>query len=300
MNAVSSGRTGRADGHPPPGPPANLARPGSDPGSRLPLRLNPLRLAVTSAPRAAGYLGLYLLVSWLVFAVAFSALTTVAVLCITVIGIPLLAMVPALVRGCGNVERGMLRLAYRQPVPASERTEVPGGMLATIRARWHDGATWREIAYLVGLWAPLYCLDTIVLTVWLSFLAAVTMPIWYWAPAHANLAYVHGDQPDRGIPIGYFPHGVHGAGIIGLYVNSLPTALLAAAVFLILLLAFNYVLVATARMHARLAALLLTAPGDPLAAAREVLAAPGPLGQLAPSQNGIARTPRPGTAGQES
>lgn len=293
MNAVSSGRTGRADGHPSPGHPGSLSRPGSDPGSRLRLRLDPLRLAVTSAPRAAGYLGVYLLVSWLVFAVAFSALTTVAVLCITVIGIPLLAMVPALIRGCGNVDRGMLRMAYRQPVPASERTEVPGGMLATIRARWHDGATWREIAYLVGLWAPLYCLDTIVLAVWLSFLGAVTMPIWYWAPTHANVAYVHGAQPDRGIPIGYFPHGVHGPGIIGLYVDSLPRALIAAAVFLVLLLAFNYVLVATARMQASLARLLLQAPDDPLAPAREVLAAPGPLGPLAHPQNGVTRARRP-------
>jgi hypothetical protein len=292
MNAVGSGRSGGADGHSSPGDRRDPGLLASDPGPLLRLRQDPLRLAVTSAPRAAGYLGLYLLVSWLVFAVAFSALTTVAVLCITVIGIPLLAMVPALIRGCGNVERGMLRMVYRQPVPASERTEVPGGMLATIRARWHDGATWREIAFLVGLWAPLYILDTVVLAVWLSFLSGVTLPIWYWAPRHTNWGYVHGVEPDKGIPIGYFPHGVHGHGIIGLYVNSLPRALIAAAFFLVLLLAFNYVLVATARMHASVARLLLHASDDPLAPVKEVLAAPGPLGPLAHPQNGAARAGR--------
>ncbi|HEY2552584.1 MAG TPA: sensor domain-containing protein [Streptosporangiaceae bacterium] len=292
MNAAGSSQTGRADGHSAGGNRMNPGRSGV-PGQRLRLRQNPLRLAVTSAPRAACYLGMYLLVSWLLFAIAFSALSTVAVLCITVIGIPLLAMVPVLIRGCANVERAMLRMVYREPVPASERTEVPGGMLAHISARWHDGATWREIAYLIALWAPLYCLATAVLAIWLSFLGSVTMPIWYWAPRHYNLGYVAGGQPAKGIPIGYFPHGVHGRGIIGLYVNSLPTALLAAVLFLVLLLAFNYVLVATARLHAKVARSLLHAPDDPLAPAKEVLAAPGPLGPLVHPQNGVARAGRP-------
>ena len=119
MNEVSSGRSGSPGGPRLSGHRQGRARPGSDPGTRLKLRQNPLRLLVTSAPRAAGYLGLCLLVSWLLFGIAFSALTVAAVLSITVIGIALLAMVPVLIRGCANVERGMLRLAYREPVPAS-------------------------------------------------------------------------------------------------------------------------------------------------------------------------------------
>ena len=49
-----------------------------------------------------------------------------------------------------------------------------------------------------------------------------------------------------------------------------------------LFLLFNYVLVLTARMHARVAGALLRAPGDPLADAKEVLTHPGPLGKLHP------------------
>ena len=66
-------------------------------------------------------------------------------------------------------------------------------------------------------------------------------------------------------------------------------ALLAAACFLVLFLLFSYVVVLTARAHAWTAQSVLSAPADPLAPAREVLAGPGPLGPLtARIQNGAA------------
>lgn len=123
------------------------------------------------------------------------------------------------------------------------RAYLPGGPgpaprgWARARAAWRDG-TWRELGYLAGLWIPLYTLDTVVLAIWLTFLAGITLPAWYWAP--------------RG----------------------------AAAGFAVLFLLFNYVLVATARMHGRVARSLLGPPPDPLAAAQSVLAKPGPLGPL--------------------
>jgi hypothetical protein len=64
-------------------------------------------------------------------------------------------------------------------------------------------------------------------------------------------------------------------------VDTLPKALLLAAVCLVLFLLFNYVLVATARAHAVVAAALLRAPADPLAEAKAVLAHPGPIPPLA-------------------
>jgi hypothetical protein len=67
------------------------------------------------------------------------------------------------------------------------------------------------------------------------------------------------------------------------YVDSLPKALLTAAACLVLFLIFNYVLVATARAHARIARALLRGPIDPLAAAKDVLARPGPLQAISPS-----------------
>ena len=75
----------------------------------------------------------------------------------------------------------------------------------------------------------------------------------------SGIATVHGVQ------LGYFPNGPHGHPSWGLYVDTLPKALLVAAVCLILFLLFNYVLVATARAHAAVARALLGARGRPAA-----------------------------------
>ena len=131
--------------------------------------------------------------------------------------------------------------------------------MAQVRTRWRDPATWREVAYLIGLWPLLFALDTVVLTVWLTLLAGVTLPAWYWAP-RGNVAELHRRGPAHGVPLGYFPHGPHGPGSWGLYVDTLPKASLAAACFLVAFLLFNYVLVLTARAHARIARALLRAP----------------------------------------
>jgi Putative sensor len=250
-------------------------------GTRLRLYRNPLRLAVSpSLWRAAWFLAVYVFaVGWVLFAVALTATVTAAVLLITLAGIPLLVAAAAVLRGCADVERGRLRQVLAGPVRAGYRP-AGGGLLAEARTRWHDPATWRDVAYLVGLWAPLFVLDTIVLSVWLTFLAGVTLPAWYWAPrGNAGLGYTS-PTTVHGVTLGYFPHGPHGPGGVGLYVDSLPKALLAAAGFLVLFLIFSYALVATARAHASVARVLLRAPADPLAPAKEVLAGPGPLGPL--------------------
>ena len=250
--------------------------------TRIPLRRNPLRLAVSASPwRAAWYLAGYVFVTgWLLFSVAFTATVTAASFLITLAGIPLLAGAAGVVRGCANAERRRLRQVLATPVRGSYRQVTEPGILAQARTRWRDPATWHDVAYLVGLWLPLGLLDTIVLSVWATLLAGITLPLWYWAPRGTDIVgYVHGTRV-HGVAIGYFPHGPNGRGSIGLYADTLPRALLAAAIFLVLFLIFNYVLVVTARTHARVARSLLRAPADPLAEAREVLKRPGPLGSL--------------------
>jgi Putative sensor len=250
-------------------------------GTRLRLYRNPLRLVVSpSLWRAAWFLVVYVFaVGWVLFAAALTATLTAAVLLITLAGIPLLVAASAVLRWCADVERGRLRQVLAGPVRAGYRP-ASVGLLAGARARWQDPATWRDVAYLVGLWGPLFLLDTIVLAVWLTFLAGVTLPAWYWAPrGNAGIGYTS-PTTIHGVALGYFPHGPHGPGGVGLYVDSLPTALLAAAGFLVLFLIFSYVLVPTARAHAWVARSLLRAPADPLAPAKEVLAGPGPLGPL--------------------
>jgi putative sensor protein len=257
-------------------------RSGAAGDTRLRLYRNPLRLVFSASTWvAAGYLACYVFVTgWVLFAVAFTATVTAACFAITLAGIPLLVAAAGVLRGCANVERGRLRGMFPEPVQGGYRKVTGMGIMAQVRTRWHDGATWRDVAYLIGLWPPLFILDTIVLSVWLTLLAGITLPLWYWAPrGNAGLGYINGTRV-HGVVLGYFPHGPNGAGHVGLYVDTLPKALLAAAAFLVLFVLFNYVLVLTARAQARIARSVLRAPVDPLAEAKEVLTRPGPLGPL--------------------
>jgi Putative sensor len=262
----------------------NATKRGQAEPARTPLRLyrNPLRLAGSASPwRAAWYLAVYVFATgWLLFAVALTTTVTAAALAITLAGIPLLVAAAGVLRACAEVERRRLRRVLGTPTRGGYQPVTGKGVVAQLKTRWRDPATWHDVAYLIGLWVPLLILDTLVLAVWLTFLAGVTLPAWYWAPhGNAGIGYTS-ETTVHGVTLGYFPHGPNGPGGVGLYVDTLPKALLAAAGFLVLFLIFNYVVVITARAHATVARFVLRAPADPLAEAKDVLAAPGPLGPL--------------------
>lgn len=241
--------------------------------SKLSLRREPIRLVLSRGPWAAArYLLGYLAVGWALFAIALSTAVGGAGLSITLAGLPVLAAAAATIRWCADVERARLRPMVDGPVVGRYRQVAGSGIMARLRTRWRDPATWRDVAYLVGLFVPLLALDTIVLAVWLVFLAAITLPIWYWAPWQT----IHGVRY-HGYDLGYHPNGPHGPGGWGLYVDALPKALAVAGVCLILFLIFNYVVVLTARAHAAVARGLLGPAEDPLRQAKEVLDRPGPL-----------------------
>lgn len=241
--------------------------------SKLSLRRDPIRLLLSRGLwRSVWYLLGYLAVSGVLFAIAFTVAVTGAALSITLAGLPVLIAAAATIRWCADVERARLRPMVDGPIAGSYRQVVGSGVMAQLRTRWRDPATWRDVAYLVGLFVPLLVLDTIVLAVWLAFLAAITIPIWYWAPWQS----IHGVRY-HGYQLGYFPNGPHGPDHWGLYVDTLPKALAVAGVCLILFLLFNYVLVLTARAHAAVARGLLGPAEDPLRQAKEVLDRPGPL-----------------------
>jgi len=229
--------------------------------------------------RAIGYLSGYLVLGGLLFAIALSVVTTVGVLSFTLFGIPLAIAAAAAVHWCAGAERWRLLAVFDAPVEASYPPLPPQGLLTRARACWTDRATWREFGYLIGLFAPLYALDTAVFAIWALFASWITLPLWYWAPwtDYRGINY-HGYQLGF-----YFPHGPDGPGTVGVFIDTLPKALIAAAVGLVGVLIFNYVVVATARMHARVARALLRPPADPLAAVKAALGAPGPLGPLYPN-----------------
>jgi hypothetical protein len=241
--------------------------------SQLSLRRDPIRLLLSSGLwRCVWYLLAYQVVGWVLFAIALSAALTGAVLSITLAGLPVLVAASAAIRWCADVERARLRPMVTGPIAGTYRQVAVSGVMAQLRTRWRDPATWRDIAYLLGMFVPLVALDLIVLTLWLVFLAGITLPAWYWAPWQT----IHGVRY-HGYQLGYFPNGPHGHPAWGLYVDTLPKALLTAAACLILFLLFNYVLVAIARAHAAVARGLLGPAEDPLREAKEVLDHPGPL-----------------------
>jgi hypothetical protein len=172
------------------------------------------------------------------------------------------------IRACADAERRRLRLIWPEPVHAAYapddgpyRGSYPGlGALARAGARWRDPVLWRDLGYLVALWLPLAPLDVTVLSVWTALLAGITLPFWYWLPRGTEaVGYVHGGTV-HGLPIGYFPHGPAGPGGVGLYIDTMPRAVLAAAISGALFLLFNYLLVRAARAHAGAARALLGAP----------------------------------------
>jgi hypothetical protein len=241
--------------------------------SKLSLRRDPIRLVLSRGPWAAAwYLLCYLVVGWALFAIALSTAVAGAGLSITLAGLPVLVAGAAAIRWCANVERARLRPMVGGPVAGSYRQVVGSGVMAQVRTRWRDPATWRDVAYLVGMFVPLLALDAIVLAVWWASLAGITLPIWYWAPWKT----IHGVR-FHGYDLGYHPNGPRGPGGWGLYVNTLPEALAVAAVCLVVFLIFNYAVVATARAHAAVARQLLGPAVDPLRQAKEVLGRPGPL-----------------------
>jgi len=226
---------------------------------------------------------------WMLFAIAFTAAATGAVLSITLAGIPVLIGAAAVIRWCANCERARLRAMDCGPVEGHYRDVTGSGVIARLRARWRDPATWRDVGYLLVLFVPLVTLGFLVLGCWLIFLAGVTLPLWYWAPWQT----FGSGLTAHGVQLGYFPNGPHGHPGYGIYIDTLPKALLAAAVSLVLFLLFNYVLVATARLHARTARALLGPREDPLKEAKDLLHRPGPLASFIQLSRTNRRYPHP-------
>jgi hypothetical protein len=244
--------------------------------SRLRVTSNPLRLAVSPALWVGvWYLLSYQVVGWVLFGVAVTAVIATLLLAATLAGLPMLIAVGATIRGCANVERTRLRIVFAEPVRGRYRKLAGPGIIARVRTQWNDPATWRDIAYLMGMFVPLVIMDLVVLAVWAVLLGGVTLPIWYRFSGQT-----YSGREVHGAPLGYFPHGPNGHPGVGLYVDTLPKALLAAAGFAAAWLAFNYVLVITARAHGAVARALLRAPRDPLADVKDMLAHPGPLHPL--------------------
>ena len=247
---------------------------------RLRLRPDPFRLLLSASPwRAAGFLISYLIIAPVLFAVVLTVSVATAALAVTVALVPLLIAAAVVIRGCAELQRALLRQVLTAPVRGSYPVTGGQGLWRRARARWTSGATWRDVACLAGLFVPFFALDVLVLALWLGLLAGTTLPLWIrhaYDVCLGNCTVQH----TQGIMIGRFPHGPHALGASGIYVDTVSSALVVAAICAAAFLLFNYLLVVAARLQGRVLRAVLRTPADPLAPVRHVLSTPGPLGRL--------------------
>ncbi|MFJ5090988.1 sensor histidine kinase [Streptomyces sp. NPDC088674] len=153
----------------------------------------PLARALT-APVSARFWRelLYLVVSLPLSVVVFSWAMVMfwlgAGLLVTFVGVPVLAVLLASVRGLAHVERGLARGLLQTRVPGArpvrhKRHSPLGWMGALLKS----GESWRNLlfAFLHFPWTAFA--TTLALTVWASGLSLLTYPVWMWfVPSHVG------------------------------------------------------------------------------------------------------------------
>jgi hypothetical protein len=246
-----------------------------DSWSRLRTYRNPLRMAFSSGVWGSAW---YVFSSLVVGTVLFSLVLTATVTSFSVVvvwaGIPLLIGTAYFIRGCVGFERLRARVVVPEGLPALAPTPSAEGVFGNLKALWTDRTTQRGLVHFVLLYVPLFVLNTAVFALWMSFLGMISLPIWY---RYIPETFDDGSKAHGVVLAGHFPHGPHGPGGWGFWIGSDQAAIVAAVAGLLLLLAWNYVLVAVTRLNISSVRVLISDYRDPLADAKRVLHAPGPL-----------------------
>jgi hypothetical protein len=233
---------------------------------------NPVRMFCSPGPwLATAYLAGNIVTGAVLFVIATATVVSTAALSLFTLGLPLAIGTAWILRGCAHVQRGCVRLVD-DPIPYSYREVTEPGVLAHIRIGVTDPATLRDLAHVVLLFPALLLLDVVALGVWLVFLAGITLPLWY----RAGTSFSPDGTVEHGVRLGDLPDGPHGGGF-GVWIGDLPSALIAAVCFAVLALLATHLVVRAARLHMTVTRALLGPQTDPLAAAKRMLAEPGPL-----------------------
>ncbi|MEU7482659.1 sensor domain-containing protein [Streptomyces sp. NPDC042319] len=242
-------------------------------GRRLVRHSNPLRMLRSATPwRAAGYLAGHLLAGTVFFAVSLTAVVAGLVFSQLTVTVVLTVGSAWVVRCCAQVERGRAVLVDA-PIPYAYQDATEAGLVGQLKARCTDPAFFRDCCYLILAYPLLLLLDALALALWLLLLTGVALPLWFWAVSSRLAGGGHKD----GVRLGRSD----GTGI-GVWIDSWPAALIASAVFLLLTMYAAYAVTAAARLHLTVTHTLLRPAPDPLARAKDVLTAPGPLSLTSP------------------
>ena len=231
----------------------------------------PLPLLFSPAPWAAfWYLFGSMFVGTLWFSISFTLLATGLALGLFWIGLPVLAAALATTRALAGAERRRIHTLGRPRIPSPYRPVSATGLRARLGQRGRDPATRRDVILLVVLWPALFVIDTVAVAFWLACFELMSLPVWY---RYVPNTFDNGTKT-HGVAFGYYPNGPYAGDHWGFFVHDLRSALVAAAVGLVLLVvAGNYLVVALARAHEAIARSLLGPALDPLAAARQMLIA---------------------------
>jgi signal transduction histidine kinase len=173
------------------------------------------------APRtwaAAGYLLVSGAVGTFWFLVLVTGISIGLAVLIVWIGVPILLATMLAWRGGAWLERRWIRLTLGVDIPDPYRPLSTGSLWHRLQVLTTDPATWKDLVYLALLF-PLGLLWFVVTaTLWSVALIMLTTPLLYWIPAGGYLEIDLDDDPGR----------------TWLVLDSLPEALAAAAIGLLL------------------------------------------------------------------
>jgi signal transduction histidine kinase len=168
------------------------------------------------------------------FTVLVTLISTGGGMLITLVGLPILVLAMYAWIAGARGERWRVRVFFATTIPDPHRPLPEGSWVAKLKAQAGDGATWKELAYLLLLF-PIGIAEFVVTVVLIAAAAMhLTFPAWYWA------------TPDDWTPYG-----------AGWRIDTLPEALLFAAAGVLIFLLAMVVLIGMGRAHLAFAQWLL-------------------------------------------
>jgi len=204
------------------------------------------------------------------FIVLVTLISTGAGLVITLVGLPILLFTAVLWTFGARAERWRVRMMLGVDIPSPYRALPDGPWTQVLRAFLTDGAVWRDLIYLFLLF-PIGLVEFVIAVTGIATTGAfLTLPIYFWAlPDGVRIAERHGADIDYfwALPGG----GVRISESYGPVIDTLPEALIAAAIALPALLLVLYLIRLMATGHALMAQALLGPSRDELASRVDVL-----------------------------